>query len=392
MNKTLNKDKTNERQKRVCSMQNQMVKERFELLSRFLNRNKEIYKYKVLEPIKIEFKSEIDRSPKDAKRVAESDKYVFYAYKTGMDGSGGYLLRQEKKSPKRIVFFGECYKQCICYKGHLFMCNMSGESGRFAIKSRNIETGEMYVYNSWLGKHSIYFVINGYGRFWCQDSIKDVSVVNDSLVFHITRKESNENESPIKDKSISYDEYDADMEYELIIHSNNGSFVPEYRYHFLENNNLCWRNNQGKIRCRGDSCKQNCDDRCPIYLNTLGLELIQSEEYEEAILVYKKALDIAPDFSDVWNNMAMCYASLNEFGKAYENYKEAFSLKPKDKYLIGMALSARDGEKYDLALKHCSQYKQMYFDGALDNVEHDILIKLSLGLIKFKSDNDNNTF
>lgn len=33
--------------------------------------------------------------------VAESNDYRFYNYRTYSDGSGGYILRQEKASPKK---------------------------------------------------------------------------------------------------------------------------------------------------------------------------------------------------------------------------------------------------------------------------------------------------
>lgn len=52
----------------------------------------------------------------------------------------------------------------------------------------------------------------------------------------------------------------------------------------------------GRIACPGDFCPQNCDETCPIYINTLAIGLLQMGETIKVISLYKKALEIASDF------------------------------------------------------------------------------------------------
>ena len=40
-----------------------------------------------------------------------------------------------------------------------------------------------------------------------------------------------------------------------------------------KSNTPVWRNVNGQIVCPGDACAKECDDTCPIYLNTQCLML-----------------------------------------------------------------------------------------------------------------------
>jgi len=40
---------------------------------------------------------------------------------------------------------------------------------------------------------------------------------------------------------------------------------------------VVWRNSKGEIRCRGKLCFQECDETCPIFLNTIGLQNRQAD-------------------------------------------------------------------------------------------------------------------
>lgn len=74
-------------------------------------------------------------------------------------------------------------------------------------------------------------------------------------------------------------------------------------------NSVVWKSADGQITCPGDSCPKDCDETCPIYLNTQALMLIQKNQDEKAISLYEKALAIAPNFYDAWNNLAGVYGS-----------------------------------------------------------------------------------
>ena len=69
--------------------------------------------------------------------------------------------------------------------------------------------------------------------------------------------------------------------------------------------NVVWRKRNGEIYCPGDDCQSTCDDSCPIWLNTMGIKLQQMGLYEKAIEQYLAGTKLAPDMSDLWNNVVL---------------------------------------------------------------------------------------
>lgn len=63
-------------------------------------------------------------------------------------------------------------------------------------------------------------------------------------------------------------------------------------------NPVVWRDASGKITCPGDSCPKDCDDTCPIYLNTQAGMMCQLGMGDKAISrpqYYSDRLDEAVD-------------------------------------------------------------------------------------------------
>lgn len=130
-----------------------------------------------------------------------------------------------------------------------------------------------------------------------------------------------------------------------------------------------WRNVNGTIACPGDVCPQDCDNRCPIYVATLGFEALQSGRYEAALRHYLKSLEIAPDFDESWNNVGTCYGYLGNYPEAKKAFEKAHSMAPeKKKPLVGLALVNRDLGNYRDALRYCNLYDSVYKDGALNEL------------------------
>ena len=67
-----------------------------------------------------------------------------------------------------------------------------------------------------------------------------------------------------------------------------------------------WLAEDGTVRCLDESCPQECDMGCPIYLQTLAIECFQKDHLEEATGYLEKAVAIEPTFAEAWNNLAAC--------------------------------------------------------------------------------------
>ncbi len=81
-----------------------------------------------------------------------------------------------------------------------------------------------------------------------------------------------------------------------------------------------WRDKTGKIICLGDDCKAKCDDRCPIWWNTRGVKYLTTKQPFPAISNLEKAIAIAPDFAEAYNNLGAAHGAVNHHQQAYDAY------------------------------------------------------------------------
>lgn len=137
-----------------------------------------------------------------------------------------------------------------------------------------------------------------------------------------------------------------------------------FNWNKKNDSSVVWRNSQGIIACPGDSCRKECDNSCPIYLNTQAITLMQMGEGSKAIPIYEEALKIAPDFYDAYNNLGGIYGQMGNYQKAYDCYKKARELnQKKPNPVFGLMLTSRDLGKYDECLEWCDIYKTLARDG-----------------------------
>jgi tetratricopeptide (TPR) repeat protein len=61
-----------------------------------------------------------------------------------------------------------------------------------------------------------------------------------------------------------------------------------------------------------------------------AIDLFSDGKLEEAIAVYRSALDLAPDYVDAWHGLAMAYNELKQYDKAIEAGKRLCELAPDD--------------------------------------------------------------
>ena len=146
----------------------------------------------------------------------EDDTYRFYSYRTCSDGSGGYVLRQDKKHPRKVVYFGMCKIFNRIFKGHLFQVDasdFSGFSDDFGVSARNIESGK-YIYFGWLSNRTTPGAPPGSNHFQYQDVVNHVKVENDKLIINVTREKS----------GYTNEKYDVDCDYDIEVMCIDGQF------------------------------------------------------------------------------------------------------------------------------------------------------------------------
>lgn len=187
-------------------------------------KKKSIYKYNMLEKYKINLELAKNDGNTVVEKIGESLNYNFYKFREkDATLSYFYILRQDKKNPKKVVYFGN-YEDINCiYNEHLFLTRKSGELNRFDhFICLNVETGEKTTYR-WKSPFGYMEVINGYGRFYNQDSIEKIYVENNKMIMEVKRTKT-------PDKEAQEYEYNIDMNYKLTVEYINGEFVATYSY------------------------------------------------------------------------------------------------------------------------------------------------------------------
>ncbi len=122
-----------------------------------------------------------------------------------------------------------------------------------------------------------------------------------------------------------------------------------------------WRNSQGQIAC-SNMCTWECDSissptpECPIAWHTDAMSSIQRGDLNKALAQELKAVTIAPDFKDGWNNLGAIYGQSGNHSKAKDSYLKAVALDPLyANAMFGLAVSCKNlGQKQE-ALSWCDK-------------------------------------
>lgn len=123
--------------------------------------------------------------------------------------------------------------------------------------------------------------------------------------------------------------------------------------------NVVWRDKKGNLVCPGDACPAECDDSCPIWNNTMGLQLMSLGHAEKARDEFLKAIEIAPDFADAYNNLGCLYGSYNNHGEARRYFLKALSIRNiYPNAMNSLIVAEKNLGLYDAALEHCDEYDQ----------------------------------
>ena len=135
-----------------------------------------------------------------------------------------------------------------------------------------------------------------------------------------------------------------------------------------------WRDEDGNIRCPGDSCPQECEDACPVWFHSMGMSMVQRGLEDEAIRYFKEAIAIAPDFKEAWNNLATTYGKLNNHLEANKAFFTAYSLDNSyEPALWGLILSYMNLGQYKEAMKYCEEYALWFNESDAERLRESIL-------------------
>ncbi len=105
--------------------------------------------------------------------------------------------------------------------------------------------------------------------------------------------------------------------------------------------------------------------------DNLGVALAQRGQGDEAIVHHRKALQIEPDYAEAHNNLAFVLAGRGQTDEAMAHYRKALELRPdyaEAHYNLGVALAGRG--QIDEAITHFSKTLQIKpeFAGARNNL------------------------
>ena len=96
---------------------------------------------------------------------------------------------------------------------------------------------------------------------------------------------------------------------------------------------------------------------------TLGIRAGENEDFQTALMHYKKAVQIDPKFAFAWDNLGITYRRLNRNKEAIEAYKKSLEIDPKGSMpLMNIGIAYQYLEDYDNAIKYYKKLKKYYKD------------------------------
>lgn len=141
-----------------------------------------------------------------------------------------------------------------------------------------------------------------------------------------------------------------------------------------------WRNKEGELYCPGDDCPRKCDETCPIWCNTAALTYSQNNHSELAVGLFKKAIEIAPDYKEAWVNLAAVYGMQGNHIEAYKAYNAAYKIDGKYKNaLYGLILSSANLGRLEEAMHYCLLYPQVGNPNEIKQIKEDIQAAIDKG-------------
>ena len=110
-----------------------------------------------------------------------------------------------------------------------------------------------------------------------------------------------------------------------------------------------------------------------------GMDYMKDNDYENAILKFKKATKIDHKFAFAWDNLGVSYRITNQHEKAIDAYNKSLNINPKGRLpLLNIAVAYNLDKDYKQAIK--------YYKKFINNYEDDPEGYYGLGLILYTND------
>ena len=95
------------------------------------------------------------------------------------------------------------------------------------------------------------------------------------------------------------------------------------------------------------------------------MDYMESGDYETAILKFKKAIEIDPNFAFSWDNLGVCYRKSNQYEKAIEAYKKSLEINPEGRMpLMNIAVTYNLKKEFEEAIVYYNKFISIYNDDA----------------------------
>jgi tetratricopeptide (TPR) repeat protein len=99
------------------------------------------------------------------------------------------------------------------------------------------------------------------------------------------------------------------------------------------------------------SDKSITEDRLALKTYDKGVDFLKKEEYKEALSLFRKAVELDPEFAFAWDNIGICERKLGNYDAAIAAYKTSLSIDPKGAMPLHNLIYAYEFKKeYDSAL------------------------------------------
>jgi tetratricopeptide (TPR) repeat protein len=68
------------------------------------------------------------------------------------------------------------------------------------------------------------------------------------------------------------------------------------------------------------------DSQCPKYWDSLDCTFCRSEQYQEALTAFERAIELDHHYTQAWNNRGNALSAMKRFAEAFSSYDRAVAI------------------------------------------------------------------